>query len=263
MRNCIICDTRLQHFSHHGYCTKIPCKLEWQKRQQKHVKKLLKRVDNRYQQNKSEAINNVARYCNSDTEKINTVEIPRVEQDYILVSSERRQSFKQHLDTLCSSLEQEKEESIYSATLIAKGIDNIDKRLSAMCGLCQGKCCRRGFDTHSFIQRSTINRILANKQLDLNSKNLDDIKKEYLNHIPKLSMEGSCIYHTSRGCNLSPELRASICGEYFCENLYQYAHSMSEKNNKDTYYDAAIVRDNEKLKRLRIIASDGSFHDFI
>jgi len=44
----------------------------------------------------------------------------------------------------------------------------------------------------------------------------------YLDWVPEESMQGSCIYHTDKGCALPRPLRSDICNAYFCDAVREY-----------------------------------------
>lgn len=85
----------------------------------------------------------------------------------------------------------------------------------AVCASCQGACCYNGGEHVAFIDDETIGRFAA-EHTDLTA---DGITSAYLRHVPDLHFEGSCVFHTDRGCNLPRELRASLCNRFECRGL--------------------------------------------
>jgi hypothetical protein len=44
----------------------------------------------------------------------------------------------------------------------------------------------------------------------------------YLERVPEVGYEGSCIFHGKQGCTLDRSLRSDVCNSYFCDGLQSY-----------------------------------------
>jgi len=75
--------------------------------------------------------------------------------------------------------------------------DDRDALARAGCASCRGLCCRLGED-HAFLRPATLRRYLrANPALSS-----AQAMQAYLGHVPRESIEGSCLYHGRDGCAL-------------------------------------------------------------
>src|SRR5215831_18863400 len=44
----------------------------------------------------------------------------------------------------------------------------------------------------------------------------------YIERVPEVGYEGSCIFHGKQGCTLDRSLRSDVCNSYFCGGLQVY-----------------------------------------
>ena len=44
----------------------------------------------------------------------------------------------------------------------------------------------------------------------------------YIDQMPEVGYEGSCIFHGKQGCTLDRSLRSDVCNSYFCGGLQVY-----------------------------------------
>jgi hypothetical protein len=87
----------------------------------------------------------------------------------------------------------------------------------AACTLCRGWCCRNGEDD-AFLDDRTLARVRhADPALDAHGAIL-----LYVERVPELGYEGSCIFHGKHGCTLDRALRSDVCNAYFCGGLHGY-----------------------------------------
>ena len=47
----------------------------------------------------------------------------------------------------------------------------------------------------------------------------------YVERVPEVGYEGSCIFHGKQGCTLDRSLRSDVCNSYFCGGLQAYITS--------------------------------------
>jgi hypothetical protein len=85
------------------------------------------------------------------------------------------------------------------------------------CSLCKGWCCTNGAD-HAFLDQGTITRAhRARLPLDVRA-----MLRLYIDRMPEVGYEGSCIFHGKQGCTLDRSLRSDVCNSYFCGGLQVY-----------------------------------------
>jgi hypothetical protein len=93
--------------------------------------------------------------------------------------------------------------------------NDLDPRVQGhACSLCNGGCCPAGND-HAFVNVGTIRRYM-DAHPEARPRH---ILEAYLARVPNRSCEGSCINHTTKGCNLPSEMRSDVCGRYLCQPL--------------------------------------------
>jgi hypothetical protein len=44
----------------------------------------------------------------------------------------------------------------------------------------------------------------------------------YVESVPTVGYEGSCVFHGKQGCTLARSLRSDVCNSYFCAGLDAY-----------------------------------------
>ena len=85
------------------------------------------------------------------------------------------------------------------------------------CSLCKGWCCRNG-DDDAFIDDRTLSRVrLARPGITERA-----VLRLYIDRVPAVAYQGSCIFHGKRGCTLDRSLRADVCNSYYCGGLGAY-----------------------------------------
>jgi hypothetical protein len=85
------------------------------------------------------------------------------------------------------------------------------------CSLCKGWCCRNGADD-AFIDERTLSRVrLARPEMTERA-----LLRLYLDRVPAVAYQDSCIFHGKRGCTLDRSLRADVCNSYYCGGLGAY-----------------------------------------
>ena len=85
------------------------------------------------------------------------------------------------------------------------------------CSLCKGWCCRNGEDT-AFLDETTMARVrCARSALDVRA-----VLRIYVERVPEVGFEDSCIFHGKQGCTLDRSLRSDVCNSYFCSGLQVY-----------------------------------------
>ena len=44
----------------------------------------------------------------------------------------------------------------------------------------------------------------------------------YIENVPRVGYDGSCLFHGGQGCTLPRSLRSDVCNSYFCAGLASY-----------------------------------------
>jgi len=92
--------------------------------------------------------------------------------------------------------------------------------LGSACAVCRGYCCAQGGD-HAF-QRPEVVRAYLLQHPELRPR---DVLNAYLDHLPRLSYQDSCVFHTRHGCNLPAHMRSQTCHDYLCHGLQDLARA--------------------------------------
>ncbi len=84
----------------------------------------------------------------------------------------------------------------------------------AACVLCRGYCCKGGGE-HAYLDERVMARVRrAHPDLDARA-----VLRLYLDRVPAIGHEGSCVFHAAEGCTLDRALRSDVCNSYFCTGL--------------------------------------------
>ncbi len=85
------------------------------------------------------------------------------------------------------------------------------------CSMCKGFCCKGGGD-HGYLDERTMARVRrARDELDARA-----VLRLYIDRVPAVGYEGSCVFHGTEGCTLDRSLRSDVCNSYFCGGLGNY-----------------------------------------
>jgi len=82
---------------------------------------------------------------------------------------------------------------------------------AAACAVCGGHCCRKGGDT-GYLDADDFVRI----RRTLPQLTDRQIEAAYVAAVAGETYEGSCIFHTAKGCSLPRALRSRLCLAYYC-----------------------------------------------
>jgi hypothetical protein len=145
------------------------------------------------------------------------VMVPRNDRAAVPISAERVRRLRKHLVVALRALRTMKnpEHSVSSLRPEPEGFAARVARTA--CSLCKGWCCRNGED-HAFLDETTMARVrCARLALDVRAA-----LRLYLERVPEVGYEGSCIFHGKQGCTLDRSLRSDVCNSYFCGGLQGY-----------------------------------------
>lgn len=142
--------------------------------------------------------------------------IPNVYRPVMRLSRLRRQQFRAHLEALLEQLD-----SAPPAPAVPEVVTVSPQLQTAsqhVCACCQGFCCLGGLHSHAYLKVETLQRYMAaHPRLSRRQ-----VLREYLRHIGTYTYTDSCVYHQADGCSLPAELRADICGRFYCGELQKF-----------------------------------------
>jgi hypothetical protein len=145
------------------------------------------------------------------------VMVPRNDKAAVPISPERVRRLRKHLVVTLRALRMMKDPE-YSVSPLRPEPEGFAARVArTACSLCKGWCCRNGED-HAFLDEGTMARVRrASLTLDVPA-----VLQLYIERVPEVGYEDSCIFHGKQGCTLDRSLRSDVCNSYFCGGLQVY-----------------------------------------
>ncbi len=145
------------------------------------------------------------------------VMVPRNDKAAVPISPERVRRLRKHLVVALRALPTIKN-SEHSVSPLRPEPEGFAARVArTACSLCKGWCCRNGRD-HAFLDERTMARVrCAGLELDVRA-----VLRLYVERVPEVGYEDSCIFHGKQGCTLDRSLRSDVCNSYFCGGLHDY-----------------------------------------
>ena len=145
------------------------------------------------------------------------VMVPRNDNAAVPISPERVRRLRKHLVVTLRALRMMKDPE-YSVSPLRPEPEGFAARVArTACSLCKGWCCRNGKD-HAFLDEGTMARVRrASLALDVPA-----VLRLYIERVPEVGYEDSCIFHGKQGCTLDRSLRSDVCNSYFCGGLQVY-----------------------------------------
>ena len=145
------------------------------------------------------------------------VMVPRNDNAAVPISPERVRRLRKHLVVTLRALRMMKDPE-YSVSPLRPEPEGFAARVvRTACSLCKGWCCRNGKD-HAFLDEGTMARVRrASLALDVRA-----VLQLYIERVPEVGYEDSCIFHGKQGCTLDRSLRSDVCNSYFCGGLQVY-----------------------------------------
>jgi len=139
------------------------------------------------------------------------VMVPRNDKRLVAVSPVREQRLRDHLARLTGG-----EHDPGAAPPVRPEPAGFAAQVArAACTLCQGWCCRNGGDD-AFLDERTIARVHRESLAP------EAVARLYLERVPEVGYEGSCLFHGKQGCTLDRSMRSDVCNAYFCGGLQAY-----------------------------------------
>ena len=142
------------------------------------------------------------------------VMVPRSDMVLVPTSASRVRWLREHLIAALRELRMAKHQERIATPVRPEPTGFAAKVARTACSLCKGWCCRNGGDD-AFLDDRTLARVrLARPAMDERA-----VLRLYLERVPTVAYQNSCIFHGKRGCALDRSLRADICNSYFCGGL--------------------------------------------
>lgn len=249
-RVCKYCDAPVPHHGIDHHCGDMKCKFKYMEEQKLATKRYW---DDREAQHNVELNAYAQRFAESvgvGKDEVGVTTVPS--SQYVLkpVPNERVTEFTAHLSHCLETLDTEADDRVFKTPRKTEVPEHLAHIAIQACTTCRGDCCKQGFMMNAFIRRTTLKRVLANVE----AVTKQNLVETYVQYIPENSIQYSCIFHTDQGCNLVDELRADICGDFFClpasnyivklthQTLPKY-HVMAAARNCDV--DIVRIMDNE------------------
>ena len=122
--------------------------------------------------------------------------------------------------------------------------------LGLSCATCRGECCTAGGD-HAFLREDSLTRVRAQNPSLSESELIDT----YAAYLPARHYRGSCVFHTTGGCELPRAMRSNICNRYLCGGLTQLKRALEASGSSAAFVGAA---DSVHLRRMALIDATGA-----
>jgi hypothetical protein len=152
------------------------------------------------------------RYSYPDDDTVPVI-VPRNDRRLIPTPPERVKNLRQRLAALLTQMRANE-----PASSVQPGLDGFATRVAtAACTLCKGWCCKNG-DDDGFLDEATLARAWPDMTADA-------IIHMYVERVPDIGYEGSCIFHGEKGCTLPRHFRSNVCNVYFCGGLHAFIQS--------------------------------------
>lgn len=142
------------------------------------------------------------------------VMVPRSTKTLVPISSERVQRLREHLAAALGAM---RDRGAPASPLKPEPEGFAARVVQTACALCRGWCCRNGADD-AFLDHRTMTRAAAGRP-DLDAASLLQL---YVERVPEVGFDNSCIFHGRQGCTLDRSLRSDVCNAYFCGGILSF-----------------------------------------
>jgi hypothetical protein len=151
-----------------------------------------------------------------------TVMVPLNRKALVPTSSERVRRLRKHLVASLRAMRTMKD-PVGSASPLRPEPDGLTGKVARVaCTLCRGFCCKGGGE-HAYLDERVMARVRqVQPELDARA-----VMRLYVERVPALGYEGSCVFHGIKGCTLDRSLRSDVCNSYFCSGLGNHVKSGS------------------------------------
>ena len=174
------------------------------------------------------------------------VMVPRNDKAAVPISPERVRRLRKHLVVTLRTLRSMKN-SEHSVSPLRPEPEGFAGRVArTACSLCKGWCCRNGED-NAFLDEGTMARVrCAKSALDVRA-----VLRLFVERVPEVGYEDSCIFHGKQGCTLDRSLRSDVCNSYFCSSLGNFI-----KDTGTTSAVMVIAGEGEEVRMSQVLRSD-------
>ena len=175
-----------------------------------------------------------------------TVMVPLNRKALGPTSSERVRRLREHLVASLRAMRTMKD-PVGSASPLRAEPDGLTGKVARVaCTLCRGFCCKGGGE-HAYLDERVMARVRqAQPELDART-----VMRLYVERVPAVGYEGSCVFHGTEGCTLDRSLRSDVCNSYFCTGLGNYV-----KNGDTTTAVVVIAGEGGEMRKSPMLCSD-------
>lgn len=249
---CKYCDSSVPLQVTQFHCGDMKCKFKYLEEQKNATKRYW---DDREAKHESQLHDYAQRFAHSvgaQQEEVSTATVPTCQYVLKPLPGERVSEFIDHLNHCLETLDTEADDREFKTPRTTEVPQHLTPVAIQACTTCRGDCCKQGYIFNAFIRRVTLKRVLKN----VDYVNKDNLVETYAKHIPENSIRYSCIFHTDKGCNLADELRADICGDFFCLPVSSYLASLQDKPLPKYHVIAAAK--NCDVDVVRVVDNEGN-----
>ncbi|MEZ6127386.1 MAG: hypothetical protein R3C59_01725 [Planctomycetaceae bacterium] len=205
-----------------GFCSQLPCRGPCLKR----MAELARAQQVRERQQRDAVAQSVRSLLTSKVDRTWTdpdtavlVIVPRLEAEPVEPPAERVEVLRRYLEEIMAAAEEKIQDESTHDDLDALHQDRAVHEETALpvinaCSTCRGKCCLLG-EEHAFLSRDFFAWRLLNEPDQTPQSIIDD----YLQRVPELAYEASCLFHSPSGCVLPRRIRASMCNKWICTGI--------------------------------------------
>ncbi len=214
---CKFCEKPLtpQQAATSGICASMKCEMQ---RVQTAARSVFQRNWDTYVGRQHDAVKAVGREIaaaaarlGSEPDKVAVGVVPRQARPLVPLPEHRLETFSEHLDKIIAEAFAEGEPNVDLSTREKEEASELPL-IDATCATCQGKCCILGGPGNAFLNLGNIQQFRTRDP----AATPDSIKAHYLDKLPDVSVEHSCVYHGPVGCVLDRTERGDVCNRYHC-----------------------------------------------
>ena len=177
-----------------------------------------------------------------------TVSVPLNRKPFASPSPERVRRLRKHLVASLRAMRTMKDPKGSASPLRPEPDGFIGKVARTACSLCRGWCCKGGGD-HAYLDERTMTRVRrARSELDARA-----VLRLYIERVPALGYDGSCVFHGTKGCTLDRSLRSDVCNSYFCSALGNYV-----KDDSAAAPVVVVAGEGDEARRSSILTPPGA-----
>ena len=145
------------------------------------------------------------------------VVVPLNQKKLVPTSPERIRRLRKHLVASLRAMRTMKDPVGSASPLRPEPDGFVGQVARAACTACRGWCCKGGGE-HAYLDERTMARVRrAREELDARA-----VLRQYVESVPAVGYDGSCVFHGAQGCTLDRSLRSDVCNSYFCTALGNY-----------------------------------------